>query len=185
MSFNMGYLNKTRAYLVGNIQNASIADMYDWRAEFKEKTKSLGIISISPMDKVFLASTLENGDFKNEIIAMMDQGNLDDVYKLMKRIIKKDLRCVDISTFLVGIIDVDKPTFGTTHEIILAAQQSKRIMLVIKQGIKRAPWWLLGLLGPRAFYNSLDEVINELKDLDSGKLPIEEKYWQILEPELQ
>jgi len=48
---------------------------------------------------------------------------------------------------------------------------------------KKTPWWLLGMFDPSCFYSSMDEIVDELTLIDSGKKPMDNKYWKLLKSE--
>lgn len=181
----MNLFNKTRCYLIGNLQSESENWEYvvNWRKDFSEKVRDMGVITMSPLDKVFVNFKQESRIFQTEMLKLLEEGKLDEVHNEMKSVRRRDLAMIDHSNFIVGVLNAEKPTFGTVEELSFAVRANKPIFLVIQQGIKKVPLWIAGMLKPDSFYNSLDEVLNKLQAIDCGTIPITDENWRLFSDE--
>lgn len=148
---------------------------------------TLEIIPLTPLQEC-LENQPSEDDAKRaqlkELVAARTPEGLEEVHDYMKAIVRRDLRMVDLSDFIVASLEVTKPTFGSVHEIIMASIQRKPLFIHVAEG-DRIPLWLLGFIPPERFYRSLDAIKEELTHLANGTLPMDFKYWRILKPELR
>ena len=178
---NKGILYKTRVYLAGNIENC---DNLEWRAKISQKLKRLGIVILNPTKKVFLDQVQETEKTRCDLIWERSQGNYKFVHDFMKEVIRKDLRQIDLCDFTIINLDYDKPSFGTIHEIVKASEQRKPLLFLIKDK-KRMPLWIIGLINMDFCFESDEELMDYLKNINSGKEKLDPKYWKILVDELK
>jgi hypothetical protein len=150
--------------------------------DVKEKLSPLGIRVLSPLDKMFKNFNQEGVDFNNEMKEALKRGDYELVHKEMTKVRNRDLAACDLSTFLIAVVDVTKPNWGSVDEIITSKRNCKPVFLVIDQGYKNCPLWLTSYFKPNHVYDSLDKVIETIYDIDAGKIEINNKYWKI--PEL-
>jgi hypothetical protein len=52
-------------------------------------------------------------------------------------------------------------------------------------GKKKTPLWLLGALPHKYFYDSIDEAVQKVVDIDSGNVAIDSDRWRLLLPEFR
>ena len=173
----MGILNKTKCYLVGNLENTE--DAYDWRKIYTEDLEKLGVKCFDPNKNHFLNQSSETEEDRNTLKQMRDNGEWEYVHNYMKGVIRRDLRFIDLSTFIIGNIEPDQPTWGTIHEIVMASIQKKPILLTIKDK-KRFPLWLAGLMDMDLVFEKWEDLLKYLVKIDSAETPANPKYWKIL-----
>lgn len=173
---------KTRAYLGGHIEYSKNGD---WRTEFARTLKDrFDIIPLSPLEKCFVDQQDENEELKVILKEKMRAEEFYEVSTYMKEIIRKDLRLIDISDFCIFYLEPENATFGSVHEIIVAAQQRKPVLLVINDRSK-TPLWLMGIINSHYIFDSLSAVINYLTDICLIKAKFDSKYWKFLLPGLR
>lgn len=166
-------------YLAGNMEHTAGAE--GWRDFVKQRLSPIGVNILSPVDTKFLGYPVESRD---DILRMKRErrnGNLDTVSEYMKRVIRKDLRLIDLSDFVIVNMEVLKPTFGTMHELVIADQQKKPIFLSISEGRHECPLWILGLVNPKFIYNNIDEVVETILKIDDGSIELNPERWRLLE----
>ena len=73
------------------------------------------------------------------------------------------------------------PVFGTLHEIVVARQQKKPVFLIHEGGLQKLSAWLMWLIGHENVFSTIDECVNHLKDILSGKIKSDCEDWMILE----
>ena len=172
-----GILYGTRAYLAGNLECS--ADSYGWRERMRQEFSSMGIITLDPTKIVFNGQPLETEEKRKELMVWRNNEEYDRVREYMVPVVQKDCRQIDVSDFIVFNFQIDKPTFGTNHELVLATQQKKPIFLCVGDK-KKTPLWFFGILKHKYIYNTLDEIIDVLKKINSGEKEISSERWRIL-----
>lgn len=178
----MHTLKGSTVYTVGNLEYDSFSYAAEWRDKIKKELTPLGIRVLSPLDSVFKTFKEEAAGFNKHLKEnLLNPARWMYVHDEAQKIRNRDLAMVDISTFLIGVLDPTKPTFGTIDEIITAKKACKPVFLVIPdKGYTAIPIWLASYFKPDWVYNSVDKVIEEVKRIDSR--PAEElnnKYWKI------
>ncbi len=73
------------------------------------------------------------------------------------------------------------PTFGTLHEIVVARQQKKPVLLIYEDDLKKMSSWLMWLIGHKNIFHSLDECVKHIDDIMKGKIRPDSDDWVILE----
>lgn len=179
----MNILNKTKVYLCGPMEYVS--NGLEWREEAAEKLAILNISVFTPYNKPFVVSVEENSGTKARLYKSLEDGNYMDVHNHMKQIRAYDLRCVDLSDFVIAKINPKIASWGSADEIYTALRMRKPLFLIIEGGIKKTPLWLMGSLPPSFIFDSFDSVLERLKDIDSGNIQLDSKYWKLLKPEFR
>lgn len=174
---NKGLLYRTRTYLAGNLEFSS--ETTNWRTQVKQELEPLGIICFDPMQGNFINDQDESDEYRNKIISQRESGNWEEVQNFMKGVIEKDLRLIDIVDFVIFKFEFDKPTYGTTHELIMA-QAEKKPIFVVADDKRKVPLWLVGLLPEKYIYDSIESVISTVKLINSGEKPIDSRRWHLL-----
>lgn len=175
----MNKLKNTIAYLAGNLENTSDAE--NWRLEFTKKLEVFGVRSLDPTRPMFYEQFNESEEMREEFKQMRKDGNFKGLHEIMKNIIRRDLRAVDLSTFLIVKLEPSKPTWGTTHEVIQASQQRKPIFFLIENK-SNMPLWLVGLINMDLVFEKEDDLFKYLEKIDNGEEQMDGKYWKILLP---
>jgi len=98
---------------------------------------------------------------------LFEEENYEELVRQMKIIVRKDLRCVDLSDFTIAILPKDVKTTGTIHEIIEADRQKKPVLIYCPHGLRYIPAWLFGIIPLRFMFKSLNELINYLNYIDT------------------
>jgi nucleoside 2-deoxyribosyltransferase len=150
-----------------------------WRAVLQEALGRMGIICLSPTDDVFIGHVREDKAMNNNLKKWRQAGEFDKVQAAMKQIVQKDLRMVDISDFIIFNVDVDRPTWGTTHELVQAAFERKPVLLIVKDRA-RTPLWFMRYVGKESIFETLESVIQHLEGIHRGTIPFDVRYWKVL-----
>lgn len=179
----MNILNKTKVYLAGNLENAQ-SNTNTWRDRVKTELKPLNITFLSPLEHMFTDDLPEDESNQLTVKTLRANAEFDEVHLHMKKIIRKDLRLVDISDFFIFNFDIKTPTYGTMHELVLASQQRKPVFISV--GDKRqCPLWIMGLFSHKYIYNNVDEIIDVLKKIDAGEIEINNGRWRLLKSDFR
>jgi nucleoside 2-deoxyribosyltransferase len=110
--------------------------------------------------------------------------NWEALSSLMQKIVRSDLRQVDLSDFLIVRIDSSIHTCGTYHELILADLQKKPVLAIIKGGKQKCPSWLFGIIDYNFMFDSIDECIEFLYNVNEGKVELNDR-WVLFRKELE
>lgn len=175
-------LKNSRVYLAGNLEHSDNPD--SWREKVHRELSPLSIKILDPTKKVFENQVLETKEDREHLKYLREQGYLGAVREYMMGVVQKDLRQIDLSDFVIFNIEVEKPTFGTNHELIVSIQQKKPIFVAVGD-LKKIPLWFLGIIKPQYFYNNVDEIIQKIKSIDSGETVIDSDRWRLLNQELR
>jgi len=111
---------------------------------------------------------------------LMHLKRLKDVHDMGKHIRQEDLRIIDIVDFVIAYVDPKISSCGTWEELFWANRMKKPIFAIIEGGIEYAPYWLVWTLPYNYFYDSVDSVLQMLKLIDSGSIPIDNDRWKLL-----
>jgi hypothetical protein len=99
---------------------------------------------------------------------------------------------VDLSDFLVVVVDPNIHMCGTYNEIFVAEQQHKPCFFICKGGLKNLPRWLFDVVDldePKKLkrcnvFENIEQVINELKLINHKKIPMSDK-WVLVRREIE
>lgn len=170
-------LKNSYCYLVGPIEYSE--NCFDWRITIAEALKQIDIKCFDPNKDHFINQLTETQEDRDKLKNQRDDGDWEAISKYMKGVISRDLRMVDLSTFIIGKIDPEVPTFGTIHEIVIASLQNKPI-LIYTDDKRKFPLWLAGLINMDLVFESWGDIVEYLMRIDSGEIYANPKYWKIL-----
>jgi nucleoside 2-deoxyribosyltransferase len=178
LSKEKGVLSGCSVYLSGPIEYTT--DMgAGWRSFLSDILEgAFGITILDPLKNHFVNLPFNDAEIVAEINKAREQNDYELIHQEAKKIIQRDIRLVDLADFVIALIDPSIPTFGTTHEVVVAAQQRKPI-LVYTPDKKKFPIWMSGLLKPSTVFDDWGDLLNHLTDITSGKIEIDSKYWKI------
>lgn len=158
----MHNLDNLRCYLAGPIEHLGVGFKSHFNHEkLKKFMQYKGVLIIDPRKLIMN----EESEIKNRD-HLLDTGDWEGMAKEMKVIVRKDLRSVDLSDFIIAYLPYKVQTCGTYHEIINASLQKKPTLLVCPEGIKFIPKWLFGFIPTRYLFGSLDGLLKYLTTID-------------------
>lgn len=173
----MNLLYKTKTYLVGHMQYLSGRD---WRQEVTEKLSDLNITCFNPYEKPFIKDVEEDEASRIEMETWMKTKQYDRVAEKMKTVRSYDLNLVDRSDFIIAHLVPEVASWGSAEEITLSVRCKKPIFISMEGGKAKTPLWMLGMLPHKYIYDSIDEIIETIHDIDSEKIPIDSDRWRLL-----
>lgn len=174
------FLSGTRAYLCGHME---FKDGQDWRRQVERNLSYLGITFFNPYRKPFLHNIPEDNKARADLKRWMVSGDFDKVSERMREIRSYDLRLCDISDFVIVHIHPEIASWGSAEEIVTVVRMKKPIFMVVEGGKSKTPLWLLGMFPHKYVYDSVPEVIEVIKQIDSGKIKLSSERWRLLKPE--
>jgi hypothetical protein len=179
---NASILENTRTYLVGHMQYASGRD---WRQEVTGELSPLGIKIFNPYDKPFVKDVDEDEDTRLSIGHCMEHGYFNDVAERMKLIRSYDLNLVDRSDFIIAHLLPEVASWGSAEEIVTAVRMKKPLFISMEGGKHKTPLWMMGMLPHNYIYDSIEEVVDMIKQINNGEKKIDSDRWRLLKKELR
>lgn len=173
-------LNKTKTYLVGHMQ---YSNGEDWRNLVKKELDPLGITAFDPYAKPFIKDVEEGSSVRASMMADVESGNLELVQEKMRQIRIFDLNLVDRSDFIIARIIPHIASWGSAEELTTSCRMKKPTFIAVEGGRKKTPLWLLGMFPSKYFYDSIEDVIDMVKRIDSGEHRIDSDRWRLLKKE--
>lgn len=183
-NMKQGMLSGACAYLSGPMEFAEDHGV-GWRRKFIKMAveKGLKIDFIDPTNKPG-SEEMKVGEDKDYQVRLQEEGKYLELQKYVARYRRSDLRFVDLSDFLVIVIDPKIHLCGTYNELFVGEEQHKPTFFICQGGLKKLPRWLFDVIdlddpvkGTRCnVFESPEQVIDELVKLDSGELPLNHKW---------
>jgi hypothetical protein len=164
------------AYLGGPIDQAPDNGI-EWRLQIKKmlEERDIHLAVLDPTHKL-PGLTNEIGSEKGLQNRFKKNGNWEALRRLMKQIVRADLRMIDLCDFLITMIDVDIHACGTYQEIVTADIEHKPILLIIKGGKARCPSWLFGIIHYDYIFDSIEECVDYLEKVNKGGIILDDKW---------
>ena len=163
----MNRLNGMRTYLAGAMDRVEDGGV-GWRKNITPHLQEMGITVLDPCDKP-IEIGIEDESSRETIDSYKTSGRFDLIRKEYGVIRTLDLRCIDISDFIIASIDIDVHACGTYEEISVANSQKKPVLVWCQQGKEFAPNWLFFMLPHQHIFGSLESLMGYLEDVSSGK----------------
>jgi hypothetical protein len=162
-------------YLAGPMEEDSTGGT-SYRKIFKDKCVQAGlkIKFLDPTQKL-TKLTPDVDQEKDKIDKYRNGKKWAALRNLMKKIVKQDLRQVDLSDMIVAFLDKKVYTCGTIQEIVTAENQRKLVLIVSKGGKQQCPAWIFGIIHYDFIFDTDDEAIDFLAKLNDGTIPLNDK----------
>jgi nucleoside 2-deoxyribosyltransferase len=164
-----------RTYLAGAMDRVADGGV-GWRNRISPLLKAMGVTVLNPCDKPVEVG-IEDSETRGEIEKLKSLRQYDRIRKTYGVIRTLDLRCVDISDFIIASIDTDIHACGTYEEISVANSQKKPVLIWCQQGKENAPNWLFFMLPHQHIFGSLDELLEYLANVHAGRDHNHYKRW--------
>jgi nucleoside 2-deoxyribosyltransferase len=177
----MGLLDGAVCYLSGPMEFVSDHGV-EWRRKFIRlvNERGLEIDCIDPTNKPG-GEDIKIGENKEYQVKLQEEGKWQELRKYVHSYRRYDLRFVDISDFLIAVVDPNVPQWGTANEIYVAEMQHKPMFFIIDGGLAKLPRWLFDVIelddsGPMNVYETVEEVIDHLCCLDRGHIEMSDEW---------
>ena len=152
----------------------------DWREYVEGELTPLGIQIFNPYKKPFVKDVNEDEQTRDRVNGDMQNGFYSDVAERMKLIRSFDLNLVDRSDFIIAHLLPEVASWGSAEEIVTAVRMKKPIFISMEGGKKKTPLWMMGMLPHHYVYDSVEEVVDMVKAIDSGTKEIDSDRWRLL-----
>lgn len=157
-------LKGMRTYLVGAMDRVPDGGV-QWRDRITPYLEYMGIKVLNPCNKP-IYSIKEDEQTRNIINYYKQTQQFDKIRENYGHIRNADLRCVDISDFIIAHIDINIHACGSYEEIVTANRQKKPVLIWCEQGKINAPNWLFFMLPHEQIFNSMEEIIDYLTQIN-------------------
>ena len=175
-------LEKTRTYLVWHMQYASVRD---WREYVENELEKLNITTFNPYKKPFVKDVKEDEDARHSLDHCQKHGYFNDVAQRMSLVRSYDLNLVDRSDFIIAHLLPEVASWGSAEELVTAVRMKKPIFISMEGGKHATPLWIMGMLPHHYIYDSIEEVVDMIKQIDCGEKSIDSDRWRLLRKELR
>ena len=172
----MGLLNDTRCTVIGHMQYADGRGIRDGVAVELARMK---IKIFDHYKQPYMMDVNEDEETHRALRDAITSGNYELVEKY-KEIRSYDLSLIDRSDFIIFVYDPEVVTCGSWEEFFTANRMKKPIFFVNTRGKHRTPMWVFWTIPHKYVYESVDAVVDMLKDIDGGTIPIDSDRWKLL-----
>lgn len=176
----MNTLKNTKTYLVGHMQ---YIDGTGWRQKVKSELEPRHIKCFDPYEKPFVKDLDEGKEIRDRLALQLKSGDYNSVEEHMKEIRIYDLNLVDRSDFIIAHIVPNVASWGSAEELVTSTRMKKPTFISIEGGKSACPLWLFGMFPHEYIYNSIDDIIRDIKLIDDGTITIDPRRWRLLKPE--
>ena len=152
---NLSYM---RTYLVGAMDRVDDGGA-TWRQTITPHLTRMHIKVLDPRLQPINNDIIENDDTRQWIDYYKETEQYDKIRQKFNSIRSADLRCVDVSDFIIAHIDLQTHACGTYEEIVTANRQKKPVLIWCQQGKKQAPNWLFFMLPHEHIFSSMQELL--------------------------
>jgi len=171
----MSYLTGKTVYLAGPISAVTDNEATTWRNHISNELEKFGCNILDPCKKTIYG---ELGDDKKMFQNLIKERKFQEVKEKFYPIVRKDLRMVDKSDFLIVVYDPTIHMCGTLAEVVLGHTQRKPMLLYIApEHMEKINPWILTYFKVSWIYDDWNNMIEYLKQIDAGHF--DTSYWTI------
>jgi hypothetical protein len=173
MTLKPSKLDGAVCYLSGSMEYCPEGGVA-WRRNFIKRCQEhgLGFTFLDPTNKPAGLNEEKNGEYTN----LRNARDWEGLTKYVKKIRRDDLRCVDLSDFVVVCIDKKIHACGTYDEVFTAEDQQKPVLCISVGGKESLPGWLFAVLRLEEIFDSVEECADYLGKLNNGTLPLDDRW---------
>jgi len=165
----MNRLKGLCAYLSGPIDFAENLGC-EWRNNITPVLENMNVQVFNPLRHSFYGTQDLDTEKRPRMAKLLEEGNFEGLRQEVKDLNHWDLRAVDLSSFLVVNYPIPPVTCGTHEEIFQANKQTKPVLLMIgENNRKKMPKWMYGRFPPDHMFESWDELITYLNNINSNQ----------------
>lgn len=168
-------LKGMRTYLIGAMDRVPDGGIM-WRDKITPYLNYLGVQVLNPCKKNTLVIK-EDDETRHWINYYKETGQYDKIRTQYGHIRNFDLRCVDISDFVIAHIDIGIHACGSYEEIVTANRQKKPTLIWCEQGKHHAPNWLFFMLPHEHIFSTMQELLDYLTYVDQHKKITDLSRW--------
>lgn len=114
-----------------------------------------------------------------DLMKARKQKKYDEMSRIAKSFVKKDLAKVDRSDILIAYLPYKVATTGCHHEIIMADHLQKPVLIVCDKGKEFVPLWFFGFISHECMFGNWEDLYGFLRDVNEKKHINEDKWFYI------
>jgi hypothetical protein len=168
-------LKGMRTYLIGAMDRVPDGGIV-WRKKITPYLEDMNINIINPCNANNVKHVSEGFETRKWIEHYKETGQYDKI-KNFKNIRSADLRCVDVSDFVIVHLDIESHLCGSYEELFTANRQKKPVLVWCKQGKRNAPNWLFFSIPHEHIFSSMHDVIDYLKYINTKQNTADLNRW--------
>ena len=166
-NLTMNRLKGLAGYLSGSIDFSEDKGC-KWRDAITPFLETKNVRVFNPLKHSFYGTHDLDTVKRPRMQELLEGGNYEELRLEMKELNHWDLRCVDLSSFLVVNYDIDIFTCGTHEEIFKANTQVKPVLLMIGPNRRnKMPKWIYGRFPPEHMFENWNDLSEYLTNIDS------------------
>ncbi len=164
----MNKLRDSICYLIGAIDFCENQGR-TWRKTLIQEctNRNLGIKFLDPTNKL-AGLQGEVGPEQEYIKSLKRDQKWDDLRKFMRKVVREDHRCVDLSDFMVMYIDTSLHMCGSYFELQSALTEKKPRFIIVNGGKVNTPNWLFGIVDHNCIFDDISSVVSRLVEINEG-----------------
>ena len=165
----MDYLKGKTVYLAGSIHHNDEDSGVGWRENITPNLEKFGLVVLDPCKKT-IGDVGEVGDDKQMLKTLIKEKKFSEVKQMFFPILKSDLRCVDLSHFIIVNYRPKIRHVGTIHELVMANIEKKPILLYYPENeLEDFNPWLACLVKSNHIFDNWDRMMEYLEEVNNGK----------------
>lgn len=152
-----------------------------WRNIVTPQLRELGVVVLDPTHKPIEIGR-EDAAARAEFVKMKEAGDLEGLRQVLKVIRRVDLRCIDLSSFVIVRLD-GTDTVGTWEEIAMAVSQRKPTLIWLAGEVKKAHLnpWMLAQTKLEYIFDTWEDLYAYLKTIDESPAHPEDHWWLLFD----
>ena len=103
----------------------------------------------------------------------------------MRLVRSYDLNLVDRSDFIIAHLLPEVASWGSAEELVTAVRMKKPIFISMEGGKSQTPLWIMGMLPHHYIYDSVDDVLSMIHQINDGNKAIDSDRWRLLREDLR
>jgi hypothetical protein len=172
-------LEHTKCTVIGPMENNTVTGGQSIRQYFKDQLRPMGITVFDHYDNPLLgADHTEGVELTKDLLHWRNTGQYDKIERL-SNIRDADLALITKSDFIVFDYRPRMQMCGSWEELFFAHSLQKPIFVFVDGGVSKASIWLFWTLSHRYIYDTKEQVITMLQQLNDGTLPLDPR-WKLL-----
>lgn len=167
----MGYLSEKTVYLCGSM-HAVADDGVKWREYITPiLNKRFGILVSDPSKRISFFNRIETKDDKQYFKNLIKEKEFVKLKDEFYPIVRKDLKEVDRADFLIVHYDPGLHIFGTIHEMIIASNEKKPILVKYdEEKLDDINPWLFTLIKANWAFSRWEDMFLYLDEINRNNL---------------
>lgn len=169
------YLTGKTVYLTGNIHVTTNNDYgMGWRDKITPLLQKKYSLNVLDPSKLGIVNMAKEQQYYCDLIKSRD---FTKVKKEFYKIVRKDLKAVDKSDFIIFNHNPNLPTIGSMHELVNSTNQKKPSLIMCEeQYVDKLNPWLLTMIKPQWLFTDWISMFNYLDNIHKTGI-VETSHW--------